>query len=279
MVTPTKSIEIIIKVEVRKLKEPKSKPNNVIPIAKSDKKFKRGGSLLKYIKKEVGMEVTGKLGLAKSNAIQIQAVGKALTLNSNLFQEYVKWMKEQHQENDRWLKTINHGGLNPDSKLFSRFMADMSLEMPSASAIDKHFKLLTESKIEKAHRIKKEQDRQKKRELEQQKEALEVAKAEEDCSWGNDCINKIFEDPKNNAGFRLRPDDNEIKISWVINRLQKVFGKNWQEPFKKFAIEVEDNFQKIINDPEISRSDKRNNLYPKQFKVESEVWHEVFPQK
>jgi len=169
MVTPTKSIEIIIKVEVRKLKEPKSKPNNVIPIAKSDKKFKRGGSLLKYIKKEVGMEVTGKLGLAKSNAIQIQAVGKALTLNSNLFQEYVKWMKEQHQENDRWLKTINHGGLNPDSKLFSRFMADMSLEMPSASAIDKHFKLLTESKIEKAHRIKKEQDRQKKRELEQQK--------------------------------------------------------------------------------------------------------------
>ena len=68
-------------------------------------------------------------------------------------------------------------------------MANISLKMPSPAAIDKHFKLLTENEIERKKRIRKEQDRQKKQEL-------QIQRRREYAKWAYDYVKENFKDLK-----------------------------------------------------------------------------------
>lgn len=243
-------LETVIKPEKRQLQEPKKKkPDAVEPIVKTDQEeFSQGTALLKYLKKETGAEVKG--GFASAYALQIQAIGEALKLrNCNLWHEFVNWLKEQ-SEVEGWLKTIHKGTLNPDKNVFSRFMTDQLLKMPSASTIDKHFKLLTESEIEKEQRRKKERAK----EAEQERKHREYQKG---IDWAEDCVKTNFKDLK----------DQYFDISDMRRKLENEHGKNWQKVFEKLVKAVESKHQKI--------KDQRNGTYSNLFRINGSIWNET----
>jgi hypothetical protein len=129
-----------------------------------------------------------------------------------------------------WLKTIHPNVFDPGKDVFSRFMDYMELEMPPADSVDKHFKSLTESEIEKKQRREKERKERKEREEKEQAEAEEKAAREEKEMWVTDCSGKIFKDKHSQFIDTLTNH-----LIWI----EKKHGENGKGIFKQYLKKIE----------------------------------------
>ena len=223
--------------------KPEEKTNPTPPLIK---KSEQKNGLLGYLEKEVGIKIEKNVELAEENIIKIQAIGKALGAYE-FFNKFVSWIKEQHDSGDGWLKSIHASTLNPENNVFTRFMGYTELKMPSANAIDKYFKLITETPDEKEQR----QSRERK---EKEKKEHEDREYQADIKWAQNYT-------KDNLKNLSEKDIDEVKQ--MIRH-----GKNWKESFKEFVQAVKKKHK--------AGKGERNCSYYFLFKAGSRLWNDIF---
>jgi hypothetical protein len=202
-----------------------------------------GEDLLRHVEKKTGMKIRDrKRDRARTKALKIKAVGRVLS-NWGLFEDFANWLKEQKKRTDGldefgWITSISSGTLDPFGKVFPRFMQDMRFEMPSTEAIDREFKRLTETEIEKRTREKREREerqREEERQMEEQEERERVAaererieseKREELRQW----VYGRTKDALKDIGI----SDDELENLGILDSVENLQGKHpkdWRELF------------------------------------------------
>ncbi len=248
-------VDVVIKTERTKRAESETAEKGQ-PARKEEEQILKlkglpGADLLKHVEEQTGKKIRGNRDMARIKALQIQAVGKAIR-NNSIFDDFAGWLKEQSGVGG-WLKTISYGTLDSYKGPFSRFMSDMGFEMPSHDAVDREFKLLTESETEKKER----EERRRREKSEEERRATEY---EEDFRWTSSCVDDNLKD------LRLEGISSSA-ISDMVGEIKKKHGQDWRSVFERFVKAVEQKHQEAQGG--------RSGSYPWLFRMGSKVWDEI----